>query len=133
MEETNYKERSAFPKEAGGRRDISTALTVIDSGAAVMVLLATDVAVTVAVEVTERVAGAVYTTVVVVLSLSTCRDRKESDITPPFVLSLATVAVMVVVCPGFSESPDAGASVTVRTAARTTRKNHHPDKDTQGY
>ena len=34
--------------------------------------------------------------------------------TPPFVLSLATVAVMVVVCPGFSESPEAGASVTVR-------------------
>ena len=91
---------------------VSTAFTVIDS-VAVMVLLATDVAVTVAVVVTERLVGAVYTTVVFVLPLNVPGPERV-QVTPPFVLSLATVAVMVVVCPGFSESPEAGASVTVR-------------------
>ena len=48
---------------------VSTAFTVIDS-VAVTLLLATDVAVTVAVVVTERLVGAVYTTVVFVLPLN---------------------------------------------------------------
>ena len=48
---------------------VSTAFTVIDS-VAVMLLFATDVAVIVAVVVTEMLVGAVYTTVVLVLSLN---------------------------------------------------------------
>ena len=83
---------------------VNTAFTVIDS-VVFMLLLATDVAVMVAVVVTEMLVGAVYTTVVLVLSL---------NVTPPLVESLATVAVMVAVSPGFSDCPDAGVSVIVR-------------------
>jgi hypothetical protein len=108
---------------------VSTALTVIDS-VAVIVLLATDVAVTVAVVVTERVGGAVYTTVVFVLPLNVPGPERV-QVTPPFVLSLATVAVMVDVCPGFSDCPEAGASVTVRELlpeqpAKTTTQTRIP-------
>ena|SRR5579862_3836877 len=91
---------------------VSTAFTVIDS-VAVMLLLATDVAVMVAVVVTERVVGAVYTTVVFSLSLKVPGPERV-QITPPLVESLATVAVMVCVCPGFSDNPEAGDSVIVR-------------------
>ncbi len=55
---------------------VSTAFTVIDS-VAVMVLLATDVAVIVAVVVAERLGGAVYTTVVFVLPLKRAGTGKS--------------------------------------------------------
>jgi hypothetical protein len=110
---------------------VSTAFTVIDS-VAVTLLLATDVAVTVAVVVTERLGGAVYTTVVFVLPLNVPGPERV-HVTPPFVLSLATVAVMVDVCPGFTDCPEAGASVTVRELllpeqpAKTTTQTKIPN------
>ena len=109
---------------------VSTAFTEIDS-VAVMVLLATDVAVMVAVVVTEIVVGAVYTTVVFVLLLNVPGPERV-QLTPPLVLSLVTVAVMVAVCPGFNDSPEAGASVTVRELppeqpAKTTAQTRIPN------
>ena len=91
---------------------VNTAFTVIDS-VVFMLLLATDVAVMVAVVVTEMLVGAVYTTVVLVLSLNVPGPERV-QVTPPLVESLATVAVMVAVSPGFSDCPDAGVSVIVR-------------------
>ena len=91
---------------------VSTALTVMDS-VTMMLLLATEVAVMVAVVVTERVGGALYTTVVFSLSLKVPGPERV-QITPPLVESLATVAVMVCVSPGFSDNPEAGESVIVR-------------------
>ena len=109
---------------------VSTAFTVIDS-VAVMELFPTDVAVMVAVVVTERLVGAVYTTVVFVLLLRVPGPERV-QVTPPLVESFATVAVMVCVCPGFSDSPDAGASVTVRELlpeqpAKTTAQTRIPN------
>jgi hypothetical protein len=110
---------------------VSIAFTVIDS-VVVMLLFATDVAVSVAVVVTERVGGAVYTTVVLVLSLNVPGpDRVQ--VTPPLVESLATVAVMVAVSPGFSDCPEAGDSVIVRELlppeqpAKTTAQTRIPN------
>lgn len=90
----------------------STAFTVIDS-VAVIVEFATEVAVMVAVEVADKAVGAVYTTCVVVLPLNVPRPERL-QVTPSLFLSLATVAVMVNVCPGFKVCPEAGASVMVR-------------------
>ena len=91
---------------------VSTAFTVMDS-VAVTLLLATDVAVMVAVVVTESSVGAVYTTVVFSLSLKVPGPERV-QVTPPLVESFATVAVMVCVSPGFSDNPEAGDSVIVR-------------------
>jgi hypothetical protein len=91
---------------------VSTALTAMDS-VAITLLLATDVAVTVAVVVTERVVGAVYTIVVFSLSLKVPGPERV-QITPSLVESFVTVAVMVCVCPGFSDNPEAGDSAIVR-------------------
>ena len=88
---------------------VKTAFTVIDS-VVVMLLFATEVAVIVAVVVTERLVGAVYTTVVFVLSLNEPGPERV-QVTPPLVESLATTAVMVAVSPGFSDCPEAGDSV----------------------
>jgi len=90
---------------------VRTAFSVIDS-VAVMVELATEVAVTVAVVEVETVAGAVYTTEVVVLPLSEPGPERV-QVTPPLVLSLATTAVIVTVAPGFSDCPEEGDRVTV--------------------
>jgi hypothetical protein len=84
---------------------------VIDS-VAVTLLFATEVAVIVAVVFVDMLLGAVYTTEVVVLPLNEPGPERV-QVTPPLVLSLATVAVMVTVAPGFNDSPEAGANVTV--------------------
>jgi len=114
---------------------VNTAFTVIDS-VVVMLLFATDVAVIVAVVVTEMLVGAVYTTVVLVLSLN--EPGPESvHVTPPFVESLVTTAVMVTVSPGFKDCPEAGDSVIVRellpeqpakTIAQTRRPTRTDEK-----
>jgi hypothetical protein len=113
---------------------VNTAFSVIDS-VAVMVELATEVAVTVAVVEVETVAGAVYTTEVVVLPLSEPGPERVQD-TPPLVLSLATTAVIVTVAPGFSDCPEAGDSVTVRELlpeqpAKTTAQTRIPNADSE--
>jgi hypothetical protein len=78
-----------------------------------MLLVVTEVAVTVAVVVTEMVAGAVYTTEVVVLPLNEPGpDRLQ--VTPALLVSLATEAVMVTVPPGFRVCPEAGVNVIER-------------------
>ena len=91
---------------------VRTAVSVIDS-VAVTLLLATDVAVMVAVVEVEMLLGAVYTTEVVVLLLSWPGPDKV-QVTPWLFLSLVRVAVIVTVAPGFSDCPEAGANVTVR-------------------
>jgi hypothetical protein len=67
-----------------------------------MVVFATEVAVIVAVVETEMLVGAVYTTEVVVLPLS-APTPVRLQVTPWLLVSLVSVAVMVAVCPGFSD------------------------------
>ena len=88
---------------------VSTAFKVMDS-VAITVALATEVAVIVAIVVVNKLAGAVYTTEVVVLALNVPGPERV-QVTPSLFLSLATVALMVTVCAGFSDSPEAGVRV----------------------
>ena len=78
-----YKERSELPHGSEPVVIVNTAFTVIDS-VVFMLLLATDVAVMVAVVVTEMLVGAVYTTVVLVLSLNVPGPERV-QVTPPLV------------------------------------------------
>ena len=90
---------------------LNTAVRVIDS-VAVTLVFAIEVAVIVAVVLTEILVGAVYTTEVVVLPLNEPGPVRV-QVTPWLFLSLVSVAITVTVCPGLSDCPEAGDSATV--------------------
>ena len=109
---------------------VNTAFTVMVS-VAVIVELATEVAVIVVVAVADTALGAVYTTEVVVLPLNVPRPERL-QVTPSVFVSWATAAVMVTACPGFSASPEAGASVIEgvllpEQPAKTTAQTRTPN------